>query len=419
MLGSNLKKIGCIILSMIFISDICNFNHLKSYARSSDVSITEGIEISRRRQRELTQKKDSLRKDLHTVKGTIESREKRKKELSEQIESVKKDIDVSNEVINDLDVKIKDQKQLIDEKQNQISTDVSIIMKRLRASYMGNKVEAIDIVLGTKDFLDFFDRMEIAQCMSEKDNKIISKLKEDKDTIERQKKDIEDSQSRMRKEVLTRENKKAELEKLIDENELLIKESKDQAVKIQDEIDQSDKEYNKINREIEEYYRRQRELEEKRRRQNQNRVRGQNPNRVHNNVAKGTGRYMWPVPNFHYISSNFTDTVNRGGRMHGAIDIAGRGIYGASVVAADSGVIIKVNDTPWGGGYGNFIVIDHGNGRSTLYGHLSLKRVTVGQTVAKGQQIGNVGNTGFSTGPHLHFETRMNGKKYDPLTEVR
>ena len=70
-----------------------------------------------------------------------------------------------------------------------------------------------------------------------------------------------------------------------------------------------------------------------------------------------------------------------------------------------------------GGGYGNYIMIDHGNGYSTLYAHLSSLAVSTGQTVRKGQVIGYVGTTGHSTGPHLHFETRYMGEKYDPLLE--
>lgn len=405
MLGSNSKKICCTMLvGLLFLVDICRFVNL-----GSNAAVDSRIEVSKKRQRDIVKRKDSLKKELNQVESTIKYRKNRNEELNAEINSVKKDIDVSNEVITDLNKKIDEQKKKLEEKQSQIVEDIDKIKKRLRAIYMEDGVESIDVILGAKSFLDFFDRVEMAQCMLEKDEKVISRLKEDKEVMEEQTRAIEESRNSMTMEVLKREEKKTRLEKLMEENEKLIQESKDQALKIKDKIDQNDKEYNRINREIEEYYRRQQELLKKQRQQNNGKV---------HNIAKGTGRYMWPVPGHHYISSNYTDTVNRGGKIHGAIDIAGRGIYGSSVVAADTGVVIKVNTSPWGGGYGNFIVIDHGNGRSTLYGHLSLKCVSVGQTVTKGQKIGNVGNTGFSTGPHLHFETRLNGRKYDPLTEV-
>ena len=131
------------------------------------------------------------------------------------------------------------------------------------------------------------------------------------------------------------------------------------------------------------------------------------------------GGFIWPVPGFSRISSNFYDTEGRRS-MHGAIDIAGSGgrsIYGANVVASGSGTVIKVTHS--NAGYGNNIVVDHGNGMSTRYSHLSAIAVSNGQKVSRGQVIGQVGNTGFSTGPHLDFTFMVNGIKQNPLSYVR
>ncbi len=97
-------------------------------------------------------------------------------------------------------------------------------------------------------------------------------------------------------------------------------------------------------------------------------------------------------------------------RFHTGIDI-GVG-YGTPIHAADSGTVIYAT---WMSGYGNVIIIDHGNGISTLYAHQSSLAVGMGARVARGQVIGYVGSTGFSTGPHLHFEVRLNGTPVDPL----
>ena len=101
---------------------------------------------------------------------------------------------------------------------------------------------------------------------------------------------------------------------------------------------------------------------------------------------------------------------------------------GATVVAADGGTVIESNNTcthNWGkngscgcgGGYGNYVIIDHGNGKTTIYGHLSSASVSSGQTVSRGETIGYVGSTGWSTGAHLHFETRSGGVAYNPMSE--
>ncbi|MPZ74184.1 MAG: peptidoglycan DD-metalloendopeptidase family protein, partial [Nitriliruptorales bacterium] len=97
-------------------------------------------------------------------------------------------------------------------------------------------------------------------------------------------------------------------------------------------------------------------------------------------------------------------------RFHAGIDI-GAG-YGAAIVAADSGVVVSADSR---GGYGNTVVIDHGGGMATLYAHQSSMSVSAGQSVSRGQVIGAVGSTGYSTGPHLHFEVRVNGATRDPM----
>lgn len=99
----------------------------------------------------------------------------------------------------------------------------------------------------------------------------------------------------------------------------------------------------------------------------------------------------------------------RWGALHAGIDIA-NGV-GTPIRAAKTGTVILAG---WNGGYGNCIVIDHGGGFSTLYGHMSRLRASEGQRVSQGDLIGDMGSTGNSTGPHLHFETRVNGNPQDP-----
>jgi murein DD-endopeptidase MepM/ murein hydrolase activator NlpD len=115
--------------------------------------------------------------------------------------------------------------------------------------------------------------------------------------------------------------------------------------------------------------------------------------------------FMWPV------SAPVTSSFGwRWGRMHEGVDLGAA--YGSSIAAAAAGTVIYAG---WLGGYGNLTVIDHGGGLATAYGHQSQIAVSVGQSVAPGDTIGYVGSTGHSTGPHLHFEVRVNGQAVDPL----
>jgi murein DD-endopeptidase MepM/ murein hydrolase activator NlpD len=130
--------------------------------------------------------------------------------------------------------------------------------------------------------------------------------------------------------------------------------------------------------------------------------------------ASSSGSFIWPMPYTHTLSSTFGE---RWGRLHGGIDISDSGIYGQEIIAADSGTVTFAGGDP-STGYGYYVMIDHGNGYTTLYGHCSSLAVSAGQTVAQGQTVGYVGSTGNSTGPHLHFEIRVNDVQTDPLGYV-
>lgn len=125
--------------------------------------------------------------------------------------------------------------------------------------------------------------------------------------------------------------------------------------------------------------------------------------------ATGTGSFCWPVPSSYRISSTFK---YRWGKQHTGIDIDGFGQDGYPIVASDGGTVILAS---YYGGYGNCVIIDHGNGYMTLYGHMSGFAVSNNSSVSQGQTIGYLGNTGNSFGTHCHFEIIQNGTQIDPL----
>ena len=150
------------------------------------------------------------------------------------------------------------------------------------------------------------------------------------------------------------------------------------------------------------------------------------PSKPQQVVSDPSDGYVWPVPGHYILSSVWNE--DRTTYNHGAIDISDGSIMNADVVAADSGVVViaendcdhnygKDGSCGCGGGYGRWVMIDHGNGKATVYGHLTAAVVSSGDYVQKGQLIGYVGSTGWSTGPHLHFETRLDGEKYNPMNE--
>lgn len=128
--------------------------------------------------------------------------------------------------------------------------------------------------------------------------------------------------------------------------------------------------------------------------------------------AEGTGSFIWPTPSCTYITSRFgmrIHPVTGQQKTHTGLDIGAA--YGADILAADGGTVTLARTN---GGYGNCVMIDHGNGYVTLYGHLSSISVSSGQSVTQGETIGYVGDTGIVTGPHLHFEVLSGGSRIDP-----
>jgi len=126
----------------------------------------------------------------------------------------------------------------------------------------------------------------------------------------------------------------------------------------------------------------------------------------------GTGSFIWPLPSSTYITSRFglrIHPITGEQKSHNGIDISANS--GSTIVAADGGTVTMA---AWNGGYGNCVMIDHGNGYITLYGHMSSLAVSQGQSVSQGECIAYVGSTGLSTGPHLHFEVYQGGGRIDP-----
>ena len=127
--------------------------------------------------------------------------------------------------------------------------------------------------------------------------------------------------------------------------------------------------------------------------------------------VSGTGQFTWPINGS--VVSRFGE--NRGnGRIHLGLDIGAA--HGVNVVAADSGTVITASYNE--GGLGYYVVVSHGNGLTTLYGHLSSYAVSVGDNVSKGQLVGYNGSTGNATTPHVHFEVSVNGTRIDPATKL-
>ena len=372
---------------------------------SMQAQAADSITQNEQKKKDLEAKSEALDKELEQAKKDAADAKKQKEVYDKKVQNVQEQIDLAQQQIDALDAEIEKQEQKIADKQLEIDEGMEQLKKRLRAIYMAGETSTLDIVLGAKDFNDFLDKASLVKNISRHDSEMISSLQESMAAIADEKSAIEEKRQQINDTKSDLESKREELSDLLEESTALYKELKQKEEIAQDNVDENDAELQQIEAQIKKYYEDQ---------QKQNASSGDSGGfgGGSSNISGGARNYAWPVPGYTYLSSYWGD-----GRGHKAIDIAGSQIYGKPVVAAQDGKVIFSNSGGWGGGYGTYLIIDHGGGYSTLYAHCSSLAVSSGATVSRGQVIACVGSTGDSSGPHLHFETRKNGVQYNPLSE--
>ena len=340
-------------------------------------------------------------------------------------------IELSHQSINELNGKIQDKQTAIDNANKSIENQMNTLRNRLRNIYMAGNTTDLEIIFGAKSFSDFLDKMELVEALSDYDNNLINSIKGDLENISKEKAELEKDMDSLEAEEASLESDQQELNKILEENKELLAGLYKTSDKATSEIQNGALESDDIEKAISNYYTEKARLEAERaeqERNNNSNSGGSSSGTIHGDLDISPSGFVWPCPGYYYLTSEWNE--DRGSYNHGAIDIADAGIMGADVVAAKEGVVIdsyngcyhswgKDGSCGCGGGYGNYVMIAHDGGKMTVYGHLSTTMVYTGQHVYQGQVIGFVGSTGHSTGAHLHFETRLNGVKYNPMTEYQ
>ena len=327
----------------------------------------------------------------------------------EQMELNKQEIALYDQMIEEKAQEVVEAKRLEDEQLERYRTRVRSMEENGNYGFLALILKATDL----GEFLTAIDDIgEIMESDRQLEDEYIAArehTEQVKADYEAYKAELEAKQEKLRAEQI-------ELQKQIDEATELIAQlmediegNSEELAKLQEAQDATQKEIDEMVAELE----RQRREEEERRRQEEAANNPGGSGGGGGGTATGTGSFGWPVPSCTYITSKF------GPRYHpvtGAYQSTHTGLdigasHGATIVASDGGTVTTAGVK---GGYGNCVMIDHGNGYYTLYGHMCSIAVSVGQSVSKGDTVGYVGSTGVSTGPHCHFEIRVNGVCTDP-----
>jgi len=349
---------------------------------------------------EQQRKLQEVSRQINQQKGKINQVKKKENTIMGQLQSLEQNINRTENEINSLAARIgfledsiSQTEEEVAELEEELTQKIEVLSERLVFIYEKGDVSYLEVLFSAADIKDFLVQYDLLSIIVEQDVNLIKSVNSQKKELDARKKDLEEKKKELESIQESQQNKKLELNS--------------QREQKQDMLNSVRQEKNAYLKALEELEKTSRELEQMIQRIQAGSSGGQ----------LGTGTYTWPTPGYSRISSPYGmryHLILRINKMHTGVDIAAP--MGAEIVAADSGKVIYAG---WSGGYGQVIIIDHGNGLSTLYAHQSTLLVGKGAVVTKGQQIGKVGSTGWSTGPHLHFEVRVNGKHTNPLNYIK
>jgi murein DD-endopeptidase MepM/ murein hydrolase activator NlpD len=343
-------------------------------------------------QQSIQEQKQEAQEKLEYVQDELSSAIVEIQELDDTITNAEQQIATLNNEINELETKIEEITNRLTEIEKQYIFNEELMEERLVTAYETGDVTYLEILLNSASILDFLSNYYTIQELIESDIELL-------DELDVQKEEIEKSRSELEEQRASLKLKKAKNEQLavITQNNKTLKEEK---------IASLSEEEQELQQKIEEYKEEESKIE----------ALIQLATNGYEYSGDYTGGIMaWPIAKSGtYITSGYgirQHPIQGVIKQHTGIDIGNAG-YGAPVIAAADGVVTMAG---YYGGYGNCVIINHGNGIVTLYGHGQTILTEVGAEVKKGDLIMEVGSTGNSTGPHLHFEVRVNGTATNPL----
>ena len=346
---------------------------------------------------------DDLEDQLADLQRQAEEQQAKTNEASAKVESVSERLRQIQEELWVATAEYKEVKGQLDSVEDKISDNTELLQKteadlkvknkklqqRVRDIYINGQISYVDVLFGAKDFADLMTRMDVLKRIIKHDYDLIMKVREEKATVENTRAQLEKDKAEAEVLVADAQAKKAKVEDKESEQQVLL----DQAIYDRDTSERMYEEIMAASQEVANMIRR-----------------SHMSSAGYSGAPAGAGGMIWPISG--PITSEFgwrTHPIFGTARFHSGLDIGGD--YGMPIYAAASGTVIYAG---WISGYGNAVIIDHGGGVTTLYGHNDSLNVSEGENVAQGQVIAMCGSTGNSTGPHCHFEVRENGEPVSP-----
>ena len=338
---------------------------------------------------ELTEQINEANNQLKAVQDELSKEMEELQKLDEQIAQSQIEYDNINTQVEELMKQIQENEDKLDKTQKEFDNLQNLLDERLLATYKTPRLGYLEIILSADNLTDMLAKYYNLKQLMEYDNELLETVKQQKQEIETTKQILADKKEQVITDKQTQQKKAQVLSNTKKTREYYLSKLTDEERQLQTKIDEYNLQVAEIEAEIKML--------------------------ALNSISSDYigGAMLWPVPGYTRLTSLYgmrVHPITGAYKLHTGIDISAP--LGTSFIAAANGIVTKAT---YNTAYGNMVIIDHGGGVQTLYAHGDEILVQLGQTVSAGTEVLKVGSTGYSTGPHAHFEIRINGQTVNPL----
>ncbi len=351
------------------------------------------VDALRQELSETSERKKEIEAELKDLSADKKALSAQIVKLDEQIATAEAEIELQEQLVTELGNQIAEQEVALQQAQADQEEQYEKMKSRIRFMVENGNASYLNILLSAEDFAEFLSLYEIVSQVSTYEQELFEELRALSEQIAETKQQLEDSRAEQVEQLNSLEANKQQLDIERDNRSQRMKDLETAEDEVKEAFEEIEAEEDSINAEIK---------------------------RMVAELATTTtyvgGTFLWPLPSsYTYITCPYgmrNHPITGKYKLHTGVDI--RVGSGVNIFAANGGTVIT---STYSAAYGNYVVINHGGGVSTLYAHMSKRAVSKGDVVSQGDVIGYVGSTGYSTGPHLHFEIIKNGSTIDPMTE--